>query len=254
MNNNGYGKYLSNTYDLLNSDVDYKSFADFYEQCFDKYSDVPITHVCEMACGTGNMSIELQKKGYCVTAFDISEEMLTIADKKARDYGIDDIRFTIQNMQNFKVYSKAQGVICMMDSVNCLDSSSALYETFKCVNDALDKGGVFIFDVNTKHKFENVYSDNAYVLEEEGVLLAWQNFYNASSKKCDLFLTFFFEDDNGRYTRVDEHIKQKMHTDRVLSKLLKETGFEIKAKVSDFDFEEADEKKCDRMFYICKKV
>lgn len=254
MNNSGYGKYLSKTYDLLNSDVDYKSFADFYEKCFEEYSDVPVKHVCEMACGTGNMSIELTKRGYSVTAFDISEEMLTIADKKAQDSGIDNIRFTIQDMQNFRVYSKVQGAVCMMDSINCLADSVALYETFASTYEALDEGGVFVFDVNTKHKFENVYSDNAYVLEDEGVLLAWQNFYNNKTRKCDLFLTFFLEDVDGKYTRFDEHIKQKMYTDRILSKLLNEIGFDIKAKVSDFDFTKADENVHDRTFYICKKV
>ncbi len=253
MSNNGYGKYLSKTYDLLNSDVDYKKWADFYHKCFEEYSDIPVKHICEMACGTGNMSLELRKRGYSVIAFDISEDMLSIADKKAQDEGITDIRFTYQDMQSFKVYSKVDGVVCMMDSINCLDDSTAVRETFESVYDALEEGGVFIFDVNTKHKFENVYSDNAYVLEDANVLLAWQNFYNSKSRKCDLFLTFFLEEKDGRYTRVDEHIKQKMYTDRILSKLLCETDFEIKAKVNGLEFSAADENTDDRMFYICTK-
>ena len=253
MSNSGYGEYLSKTYDLLNSDVNYKDWADFYCKCFEKYSDIPVKHICEMACGTGNMSVELRKRGYTLTAFDISEEMLTIADKKAQDEGITDIRFTLQDMQSFRVYSKIQGAVCMMDSINCLGDTSCVYEAFESVFDALDEGGIFIFDVNTKHKFEKVYSDNAYVLEDSRVLLAWQNFYNSKSRKCDLYLTFFIEDNDGRYTRFDEHIKQKMYTDRILTKQLLNAGFEIKAKVSGFEFLPADENTDDRMFYICVK-
>ena len=78
-----YGKYLSQTYDFLNTDINYAEWADFYCECFRKYSQVPVKNICEMACGTGNMALELQKRGYSVTAFDLSEHMLTVADKKA---------------------------------------------------------------------------------------------------------------------------------------------------------------------------
>lgn len=253
MSSEGYGRYLSQTYDLLNSEIDYREWADFYEMCFEKYAKTKVKNVCEMACGSGNMALELKKRGYSVTAFDLSDDMLTYADKKAQDNGVTDIRFTKQDMRSFKVYTRAQGIICMLDSINCLSDSAAVRDAFESANEALDDGGVFVFDVNSKHKFENVYSDNAYILEDEGVLLAWQNFYNAKSKKCDLYLTFFLEDEDGRYTRVDEHIKQKMHTVRTLDKLLAQAGFTVEARVNGFDFGAADENTDDRIYYICTK-
>lgn len=249
-----YGKYLSQTYDFLNTDIDYAEWADFYKACFEKYGPGQIKNVCEMACGTGNMALEMQKRGYSVTAFDLSEFMLTVADKKAFDKGVSGIRFTMQDMRSFKVYTKAQAVICMLDSINCLMDTESVLSTFESVFEALCEGGVFIFDVNSKYKFENVYSDNAYILEDEKIMLAWQNFYNPKSKKCDLYLNFFLEEEDGRYTRVDEHIKQRMYTVRSLDNLLKKAGFEIQCKVSGFDFKEADENTDERIFYICKKM
>ena len=80
----GYGKYLSETYDTLNSDIDYEKWADFYETCFEKYAGVKVKHICEMACGTGSMAVIFGKRGYNVTAFDLSEDMLTLADKRCR--------------------------------------------------------------------------------------------------------------------------------------------------------------------------
>lgn len=249
----GYGKYLSETYDTLNSDIDYEKWADFYQACFEKYAGIKVKHICEMACGTGSMAVIFGKRGYNVTAFDLSEDMLTLADKKVHDAGLDNVRLTLQDMRSFKVYSKAQGLVCMLDSLNCLMDNNALSEAFECAYAALDDGGVFIFDVNSKFKFENIYGDNAYVLEDEKVLLAWQNFYNKNTKKCDLYLTFFLEDDDGRYTRFDEHNKQKLHVIRTLDKLLCEAGFKVEAKVSDFDFNDADENSDERIYYICTK-
>ena len=247
----GYGKYLSETYDTLNSDIDYEKWADFYQACFEKYAATKVKHICEMACGTGSMAVIFGNRGYNVTAFDLSEDMLTLADKKVQDAGLDNVRLTLQDMRSFKVYSKAQGLVCMLDSLNCLMDNNALLEAFECAYTALDDGGVFIFDVNSKYKFENVYGDNAYVLEDEKVLLAWQNFYNKNTKKCDLYLTFFIEDEDGRYTRFDEHNKQKLHVTRTLDKLLCEAGFKVEAVVSDFDFTDADENRDERIYYIC---
>ena len=235
---NGYGRYLSEAYDSLNTDVDYKQWADFYEDCFRKYSQKPVRRVCEMACGTGSMALELGKRRYHVTAFDLSETMLTLADKKASDAGITDIRFTCQDMRDFKVYAPVQAVICMMDGLNCLTSKDDVVSALDSVSTALEDGGIFVFDVNTRYKFENIYADNAYVLEADGVFLAWQNFYNSKTRKCDMFLTFFFED-------IDQY--------KILEKMLLSAGFDVLDIIGGFDFLKADENKDERAYFVCRK-
>lgn len=250
---NGYGRYLSETYDLLNTDIDYEKWADFYQECFEKYGKNKVKSICEMACGTGSMAIILSRRGYNVTAFDLSEDMLSIADKKARGCDVNNIRFTFQDMRSFKVYSCVQGIICMLDSLNCLTDNAQLLEAFESAYNALEDGGVFVFDVNSKGKFQRVYADNSYILEEDGVLLAWQNYYSLSTKKCNMYLSFFLEEEDGRYSRFDECIVQKMHTMKSLDKLLDQVGFKVEARVSGFDFSPADENADDRIFYICTK-
>lgn len=253
--NEAYGTHLAACYDTLNSDIDYAAWADFYRAAFEKYApSFAVKHICEMACGSGSLSVAFAKRGYSVTAFDLSEDMLVIADKKARDAGIDTVRFTLQDMRSFGVYTKADACICMLDSLNCLSDISGVAETFAHAFGALNDGGMFIFDVNSRHKFETVYADNAYVLEDEHVLLAWQNFYHPSAKKCDLYLTFFCEDEDGRYTRFDEEMRQKMYTVRSLKKQLADAGFSLLDIVSGFDFAPADEDTDDRLFFICRKA
>ncbi len=252
MKKEGYGKYFVKAYDLLNTEIDYSKWCDFYEKCFEKYS-IPVKNVCETACGTGNLALELSKRGYSVTAIDISEDMLSEADKKAFDAGIQNIRFTLQNMRDFEVYTKPQAVICMASSINCLTSNVRLEEAFSSAFCALDDGGVFIFDISTKKKFETVYADNAYVLEDEKVLLAWQNFYNEKTKKCDFYLSFFFENDAGCYDRYDERSAEKMFSEKTIEKTLKKVGFNEFYTFADLDFSKGNENTHDRLFYICKK-
>ncbi len=45
--------------------------------------DVNPDLVCDLACGTGNITIPLAKRGYDMTGVDISEDMLNIAREKA---------------------------------------------------------------------------------------------------------------------------------------------------------------------------
>lgn len=115
------------------------------------------------------------------------------------------------------------------------------------------EGGLFIFDVNSRRKFKETYGENAYLLENENVFLAWQNFYDPSAKKCDMFLTFFLEGKDGRYERFDESVRERMYPVKTLDRLLKNAGFEVLCRTSDFDFSPADENKCERIFYVCRK-
>ncbi len=254
MKTNEYGKYLSEAYDALNGDVDYAAWADFYEACAVRFTGKKPAHICEMACGTGNLSVLLSGRGYHVTAFDLSEPMLTLADKKATDAGVKNLRLTKQDMCHFQVYTPAEQVVCMMDGINCLTGAGDAFCAFESANAALVDGGLFVFDVNTRRKFEHTYADNAYVLEDEHVFLAWQNFYNKKTHFCDLYLTFFFEEADGRYARFDEHMRQRMYPEKTLDKFVKQAGFEIICKTGGFDFENASEQDTDRLFYICKKV
>ena len=106
MKNKGYGQYLSEVYDRLNSDVDSSQWADFCEKCFERYAECEVKHVCEIACGTGSVTIELEKRGYKMTSSDLSCDMLSIADNKAFEAGCKNVIFAKQDMCSFTASNK----------------------------------------------------------------------------------------------------------------------------------------------------
>lgn len=248
-----YGAALAACYDRFNDGVDYGELCAFVKKLFSEHCEKEPKNVCEIACGTGSLSIELAKSGYKVTASDISEEMLTVADKKARDGGAD-VRFVRADMRSFLLYTKADAVVCFFDSINYLTKPDDVKECFASTYNALADEGLFVFDINSKHKFENVYGDNAYVIESGDDLLAWQNYYNEKSRMCDFYLSMFFPCEDGRYERCDEYQREKMYTRRQIEKYASESGFEILGVYSDFDMSEADENSCERIYFVCKKA
>ncbi len=252
MANELYGSGLAAVYDILNDDIDHKKWADFVEECIKRFSDIKVSEICETACGTGIMACELAKRGYSVTASDLSEDMLTIAENRARNAGLQ-IRFVVQDMRHTKMYSKKDLCLCMLDSLNYLTKKQDILSALQSMGDNLSDGGLLIFDMNSKYKFENIYADNSYILESDGIYCGWQNYYNPNTKICDFYLSIFTENDDGTYFRNDEYQREKMYTVRQMTSLIAQTDFDICGVFSDFDFAPADEKIHERLYYVLKK-
>ena len=74
---------FASVYDRLMADVDYQGWAKHYHELMQRYG-VPRGKICECACGTGSITIQLSKMGYQLTGVDLSPDMLFEASQKAR--------------------------------------------------------------------------------------------------------------------------------------------------------------------------
>ena len=240
----GYGS-ISGIYDKINAEIDYSAWADFIEACFKRYlSDKP-SLLLDLACGTGSMTLELARRGYDMIGVDGSEDMLSVAYERKYDAEINSVLYLCQDMRSFELYGTVGAVTCCLDSINYLSGDGDLDKCLSCVHNYLDPDGLFIFDVNTPYKFENIYADNSYIHEEEcdgrGVLCAWQNEYDKSTMLCNFYLSVFEEDDNGKYNRTDEVQTERCFDREELSSSLKANGFEVLGFFADYNFTEANE-------------
>ena len=211
-------------YDLLLDGVDYPKIADFIECMIRKYAPTA-RNIVDVSCGTGTLAVELAGLGYDVTASDISDDMLSLAFDKAQKAKAK-ILFLNQNMRDLTLSVQTDVIISTLDSTNCLIGSGDIDRYFYSVSQNLVPGGLFIFDVNTEYQFEQIYADNDYVLEADGVMLAWRNFYDSKQRKCHFDLSFFCKEEDGRYTRIDEYQCERLYSDRFLKTTLRKYGFD----------------------------
>lgn len=227
---------IARVYDKLNADIDYFAWCDFIEKQFALYSQKPPVSVLDLACGTGAMTVTLAERGYDVTGVDMSSDMLALARQKCDEgHFRHPVLLVEQDMSQLELYGTVDAAVCCLDSLNYLTRSDELYRTFAHVHNYLNSDGLFIFDMNAPAKFERVYADNAYVLEEDGIFCAWQNFYNSKTKLCDFYLGIFTENSDGTWCRRDEVQRERCWSMRTVKKILEETGFELCSLVSDFD-------------------
>lgn len=246
---------LAPIYDAINRDIDYSSWADFIEEVARRNMAIKPELVLDLGCGTGRMTLELAKRGYDMTGVDNSPEMLDIAREAAVSEGVSDKMLWLQqDMREFELYGTVDLTVSCLDCINHLTSPKDLDKCFKLVHNYLIPDGLFVFDVNGKFKFESVYADRAYAMEEDGKVCLWQNCYNAKTKLCDFYITVFDECDDGRYERYDDVQRERMYTLSVLKKHLASAGFEVLGAYSDFAFTEATDS--DERIYLvakCKK-
>lgn len=244
---------LAPVYDTINGEIDYSSWADFIEQIIKReYKNGRPELVLDLGCGTGRMTLELARRGYDMTGVDYSLEMLNIARENADAEGLSDkILWLFQDITAFELYGTVDVAVSCLDTLNHLTTPTEFSKCLSLVHNYLVPDGLFIFDLNGKYKFENIYAEQSYVMEDERSFCVWQNFYNPSTKICDFYITLFEEQDDGSYHRYDEEQTERMYPLSSVKKMLKQNGFEFIGAYSGFDFKEGSDS--DERIYIAAR-
>ncbi len=236
MNREGIYSTLAPVYDRLNGEVDYEKWADYIEECFRRFSPRPVRSVLDLGCGTGSLTLALARRGYDMIGVDISTEMLSHARTRAEEAGLsENILFLCQDMREFELYGTVDAVVSSLDALNHLTRPADLSRCLYWVHNYLEPDGLFLFDLNTPYKFETVYGQNTYVLEDDGVFCVWQNDYRKKSGHCDFLLSVFFEGEDGRFTREDVTERERVWSLTAIRRHLKRNRLTLLSVAEDTD-------------------
>ncbi len=216
-------------YDALTQDVEYAKRAEYIKKLLSKNGcDSGI--LLDLACGTGTLSKYLAEYGYDMILADMSPDMLALAAEK-----LPDALIICQDMRKLKLYSSVNAVVCSLDGINHLTKPADVKKAFLSVSKHLKKGGVFVFDINTLYKHENVLGNNTFVYETDNAYLVWQNFYKSKSKTVDMCLDIFFSEGDS-YVREYEEFSERAYELGDICQWLEETGFSVSGVYDDMKF------------------
>lgn len=214
---------FAEVYDQLMDNVNYEQWADFYRELMTAYG-VSAGKVCECACGTGGLTIPLNRRGYQMTGVDLSQEMLWIAAQKARRQGMG-IPFVQQDMRKLHLHRQMDAVLATCDGVNYLLEDKDVAAFFTAAWQALRPGGVLAFDVSTPWKLQNTLGDQLICEDRPQVTYMWQNRFDRARAQVEMHLCIFIRQKDGSYRRIDEEQHQRAHTIEGLTALLHGAGF-----------------------------
>jgi len=236
-------------YDKLMYDIDYSNWADYIEEIF-SINKKDVSLLLDLGCGTGSFCVEMAKRGYDMIGVDISPDMLSCAREKAESNGVD-ILFLNQDMTGFELYGTVDAAVCLMDSINYITGKRDLKRMFKLVKNYLNPDGLFIFDINSVYKFENILSDNVYYDVGDDIAYIWQNSYDKKRRICEFDLTFFVREKDC-YRRYDEVHKERAYSIDEMKNLIEASGMKLLKTYADLSFSPPGEKS-ERIFFVCQK-
>lgn len=236
-------------YDTLMADVDYAARADYLLTVLSRHG-LAGRSLLDLGCGTGAMSFEFAKSGFDVVGVDSSAQMLARAASKAA--GSKNPIFICQDMRSLDLYGTVAAAVCALDGINHLTGAQAVEKAFAGVSLFLEKGGLFVFDLNTPYKLENTLGDNAFVYDCGDVYCVWQNSYGGKSRLCRFDLTFF-ELDGGTYRRYDESFCERAYSTAQIKRRLAAAGLALEAVYDDLTFDEP-KKDSERLIYVARKI
>lgn len=139
------GRHAS-LYDLFYADKPYVEEAEFVHSCIQRYGNGSTVRLLELACGTGNHALALEKYGYTITATDYSPDMLELAQAKAKRMA-SHVDFRWQDMRSLELPEQSFDVaICLFDSIGYVATNEALLQVLLEINRCLRPAGLFIFE------------------------------------------------------------------------------------------------------------
>jgi ubiquinone/menaquinone biosynthesis C-methylase UbiE len=236
-------------YDYLMTGDDYDLWVDQIIRIFNQYNFQP-RKTLELACGTGNITTRLYKKGYSIIGSDISDAMLEVANEKAINDNLR-IRFINQDMRNITYNKKVDCVLSICDGLNYIITKEDLEKTFSSVASVLKPKGLFIFDLSTVYKYENIIGNNVFTENFEFFSYIWDNEYNKEEQLLTFNLTIFIETHEDLFERFIEEHKQKAHEINKIRELLKK-DFTLLGIFSEEGLKEIKEKD-ERIFFVAQR-
>lgn len=231
---------FARVYDLFMDNIPYEEWCDYLVMLL-KQHGVDDGLVLELGCGTGNMTEALKRRGYDMIGIDNSEEMLAEAIEKSMesdsDTGEKPVLYLCQDMREFELYGTVRAVVSVCDSMNYILEPEELLQVFQLVNNYLDPEGVFIFDLNTRYKYEKILGEQTIGETREDHCFIWDNYYDEASRVNEYILNLFIRGNDGRYDRYEEVHYQRAYDLDEIRRLIEASGLRWKGAYDAFTME-----------------
>lgn len=247
--NNSYLTFAK-YYDVLTQNINYSEIADYFYNILCN-NDLKQGILLDLACGTGTMCELMHDKGYEVIGVDNSYDMLNIATQK-RNKSNKDILYLCQDMDKLDLYGTIDACICSLDSINHVTDENIVKEIFSKVSLFLIPNGIFIFDVNTCYKHEEVLSNATFVYDCDEVYCVWQN-SKCKDNTIDITLDIFANEEDESYYRYQEEFSERSYTQDEINSFIASAGFEILNQYDDYTTNEITSK-TQRITYVLKNT
>lgn len=225
----------------------YTDISNYYDKIFplskatvDFLTDTignPPKNILDVACGTGQYALELEKQGYNLKAIDLDSKMIEKA--KDKESNVEFMQGNMLNLSKKFDEDKFDAIYCIGNSLVHLDNYNEIESFFLALRKLLVDSGVFVFQIINYDRILSKKVTSLPTIENKEVLLKFERLYNLDESSGKVkFKTILHVENNEIINEVN--LIPLLHDDAV--SMLKKSGFnEIKTygdfKRSGFDKE-----------------
>jgi len=183
------------------------------------------SEILDIACGSGDQSIEFAKQGFKVTAFDISDSLIAFAKDSAKNSGVS-VNFSVGDMRAMSFAQQFDAAVLLSHSFGFFNhevNTQVLKDTFT----ALKKSGKLLLDLMNPYslpRFQKTWTEL-----EGGYLLSEPHILDAPAGVLRGRPAIFLDTVNDRIVLMDTDAISnndiRMYTALEINAMLKEVGF-----------------------------
>jgi SAM-dependent methyltransferase len=210
-----------------------------------------------------NILSGVNNDSYSPTTFDEdSDSELNNYDEGYGEGNLSRILYLEQDMRDFELFGTVRAIVSICDSMNYITSEDDLLKVFTLANNYLDKGGMFIFDMNTEYKYKHILADNTIAENRDDCSFIWENYYDEEKQLNEYNVTIYVsatdeldevKNNDGRlYERFVETHYQKAYSIEKVKELIIKAGLEFIAVYDAFTHNEPNETS-ERVYFITKE-
>lgn len=176
----------------------------------------------DVGCGTGKSFLPMLKRGWEVTACDISPAMLELARAKARGSA----ELHVADMTDLPVFGEFDLVWALDDAVNYLLSGEELGRALSGMRANLSPRGLLMFDVNTLQAYRTFFAEEQCV-ERGGRRLVWRGRGSPETPPGSISEASFEVDPGTGEAYIEIHVHRQRHfPEAEVLDLLEGAGFD----------------------------
>ena len=238
-----------------------KAECDFLEACLSRYRGEKTSTVLDLGCGAGRHLLELARRGYQATGFDLRPEMVAFVQQEAERTKLP-ITVSVGDLRTVPVRGTFDLAVCLMDTFRFLLTNDEIIHHLKLVGQHLQPGGLYVTDFWIPTRWDQI-ANEVYQWEQSEGGTSVRVFYLQHPESVDpVNQTFedelvFVVEDNGKSQEIrGERTRTRLVMPQEFRALVEASGvFEIVGTFSDFDLEKPLEPSCVswRMITVLKK-
>ena len=243
-------------YEIAFSFRDIPAEVDVFEECFQRFSQVPVKSVLELGCGNSPHMEELIKRGYQYNGLDLSPAMLDYSREKALRIGAES-NLIHADMIDFSLDTKVDFVYVLLGSLY-VKSTSELLTHFNSVAQVLKKGGLYLLDWCIQYDPLSEGGDS-WEIERDGIKVKTTVSWKAINRVEQTFeetITLEVNDHGEKQSLIGKEIKRAIYPQEFLCFVLSFKHFEFVGWWNNWDLRQPLEQanKIDRPIALVRRI